>query len=84
MAFEIRIKPLVLFDLEDKIRLKENQAAGKGKQFYQSFLSELHKLQHRNHGAPVYEVVRKYAAKDLSCNLFYMITGDTILIMGLL
>ena len=84
MAFNIKIKPLVLFDLEDKIRLHENMAE-EGRQFYQSFLSGLSDLQYGvQDELPVYKMVKKYVPKDALYRLFYTITGNTILIIGLL
>ena len=85
MEFKIKIKPLVLFDLEDKINYKEQQSTGSGKQFYHYFLSQLSTLQHHTHEAvPVYQTVKAYIAEDPSCKLFYMVSGETIYVMGLL
>ena len=84
MAFDIKIKPLVLFDLEDKISLCE-QEEEEGKRLYQSFLNGLSDLQY---GAPddmpVYKMVKKHVSKDALCSLFYTLTGNTISVIGLL
>ena len=85
MAFNIRIKPLVLFDLEDKIRQREMEAENAGKRFYQSFLTGLSDLQHEvQNDEPVYKTVKKYVLKDALCGLFYTISGNTVLVIGLL
>ncbi len=85
MEFEIKIKPLVLFDLEDKIHSKEQQSAGAGRQFYQHFLSDLTTLQsHHDQRAPLYQSVKEFTAVQSTCKLFYMVNGETIYIMGLL
>ncbi len=85
MGFEIKIKPLVLFDLEDKINGKERQVAGSGKAFYEHFLSELSELQLNNDNATqIYQSVREYVSADKSCKLFYIINGKTLYIMGVL
>lgn len=86
MAFDITIKPLVLFDLEDKIKLLEYEAEGKGKRLYQTFINGIRDLQQSvDFDAPdVYENVKKYVSKDALCSLFYTISGNTILVIGLL
>lgn len=85
MAFNIRIKPLVLFDLEDKIRQHEMEAENEGKRFYQSFLTGLSDLQCGiQNDEPVYKTVKKHVPKDTLCRLFYTITGNTVSVIGLL
>ena len=85
MEFEIKIKPLVLFDLQDKIDQEEQRNAGSGKQLYEGFLSGLATIKQQNENAPpVYEAVKEYIASDASCKLFYMVNGSTIYVMGLL
>ncbi len=85
MAFEILIKPLVLFDLEDKIQLEESQSAGAGKRFYEQFLNELSNLKHHcPDEVLVYDSVQKYEAENIPCTFFYIVTGATILLTGLL
>ena len=84
MEYEIKIKPLVLFDLEDKIMAKEQQSAGSGAQFYNYFLFHLSSLQKNILDAiPVYQAVNEYVAADASCRLFYTVSDATIYIMGL-
>ena len=84
MAFDIKIKPLVLFDLEDKIRTCENEQED-GMRLYQSFLAGLSDLQYGvPDEMPVYKMIKKHVPKDALCRLFYTITGNTILIIGLL
>lgn len=85
MAFEIRIKPLVLFDLEDKIKNQEYRLSGSGRELYQNFLSTLTELQqHPDLANPVYEQVHKFISHKLPCELFYMIKDNIIFVMGLL
>ena len=84
MAFDIRIKPLVLFDLEDKIKSEENKATGAGKEFYENFLKSLSELQELNNTSmPLYGSVQKFVTPTLSCNLFYIVNDNTILVMGI-
>ncbi len=85
MAFDIKIKPLVLFDLEDKIKQYEYETDGDGKRFYQTFLDSLSDLQHDiyNEVPPVYESVKKYVSKDSRCSLFYTIAGNRLMVIGL-
>ncbi len=85
MEYEIKIKPLVLFDLEDKIIAKEQQSAGSGKQFYNYFLNHLSSLQSNlSQAMPVYQSVSEYIGEDASCRLFYMVSGATIYVVGVL
>ena len=85
MAFEIRIKPLVLFDLVDQIKFQEYQLAGAGRELYRNFLATLTDLQqlHQNE-TPIYEQVRRLTTEKLPCELFYIIKDETIFVMGLL
>ncbi len=86
MEFEIKIKPLVLFDLQDKIDAEEQRRTGAGKQLYEGFLSGLATIKQQNERTlpPVYKSVKEYIAADATCKLFYMINGSTIYVMGLL
>lgn len=86
MAFDIKIKPLVLFDLEDRIKLYEHKTDGDGKRFYQTFLQGLSDLQHgvSDETMPVYETIKKYVSKDARCSLFYTVAGNLIMVIGLL
>ena len=84
MEYEIKIKPLVLFDLEDKIIAKEQQSVGSGEQFYNYFLTHLSSLQkNMNDAMPVYQAVNEYIADDSSCRLFYLVSDATIYVMGI-
>lgn len=84
MEFEIKIKPLVLFDLEDKINIREQQSKGSGKQFYEHFLSELSELtQRHSYSETLYQSVKEYKSEKIPCKLYYMISGQTIYLMGL-
>lgn len=86
MAFNIKIKPLVLFDLEDKIKCYEQEADGEGKRFYQIFLTGLSDLQRGvgREDIPVYQTVKKYESADSKCSLFYTVAGNQIMVIGLL
>ncbi len=85
MEFEIKIKPLVLFDLQDKIEAEEQRKAGSGKHLYEDFLNGLAAIKQQNQNKPpVYETVQEYIAADALCKLFYMVNGSTIYVMGLL
>ena len=86
MAIDIKIKPLVLFDLEDKIKLLEYEAEGNGKRLYQTFIAGITDLQNNGYdkAQPVYQTVKKYVSKDALCSLFYTVTGNTILVIGLM
>ncbi len=85
MEFEIKIKPLVLFDLQDKIEAEEHRKTGSGKHLYEDFLNGLAVIKEQNQmKPPVYETVQEYIAADDSCKLFYMVNGSTIYVMGLL
>ncbi len=85
MEFEIKIKPLVLFDLEDKISRIEEQKRGAGRLFYESFLNQVAALPaHDCEAAPVYRSVKEYITNGPDCRLFYMIKDSTIFVVGLL
>ncbi len=85
MEYEIKIKPLVLFDLQDKIEAEEQRKTGAGKHLYEDFLSGLAIIKQQNENMPpVYETVKEYIPADASCKLFYMINGSIIYVMGLL
>lgn len=85
MAFEIRIKPLVLFDLEDRIKFQEYKSSGAGRELYRNFLATLNDLQQLHPDeTPIYEQVHKFITAKLPCELFYIIKDETIFVMGLL
>ena len=84
MAFEIKIKPLLLFDLEERIVHEENVMAGAGKRFYDSFLNSLSELQSlANARFPIYETVQKFVVAPMACTLFYIVDNETIFVMGM-
>ena len=85
MEFELKIKPLVLFDLQDKIEAEEQRKTGSGKYLYEDFLNGLAAIKQQiQNNPPIYETVKEYLATAASCKLFYMINGSTIYVMGLL
>lgn len=83
MVFELLIKPIVFVDIDEAIEYYENQLAGLGKRFYSHFLASLGDI----HNQPltysyVKDPVRRCKIKSFPYKIFYLISDDTIFILG--
>ncbi len=84
MVYEIKIKPLVYFDVEEAFTWYNQQLHGLGDRFYNHFWSTIEILQatpfvHSYLKKPV----RKCKMKKFPFNIHYIIEENQIIILGL-
>ncbi len=83
MVFELLIKPIVFVDMDEAIGYYENQLDGLGKRFYNHFLASLRDIQNQPLTySYVKDPVRRCKIKSFPYKIFYLISDDTILILG--
>lgn len=84
MGFDILIKPIVFLDAEDAVLYYEKQLTGLGKRFYNNFLASLHTIQQKpfTHSF-VKEPVRRFKIEKFPYKIFYVVTDDTVNVIGL-
>jgi plasmid stabilization system protein ParE len=83
MAFEILIKPIVWFDLEEAITWYENESPGLGKRFFKSFVDAKENIvAHPTAYINVTPTVKRILLKNFPYKLFYTIAENTIYIIG--
>ena len=84
MAFELIIKPIVFFDVEDAISYYEQQSAGLGKRFYDNFLITLQSIQtHPHQYTFVYSSIRRCMIAKFPYKVFYFIDGEKVFVLGI-
>jgi hypothetical protein len=82
MAFKIVIKPIVFSDTEEAVIYYENKLPGLGKRFYNSFLFALDEIQLKpSTFSFVKKPVRRHLIKKFPYKIFYLIAGDSIIII---
>ncbi|HEU5054066.1 MAG TPA: type II toxin-antitoxin system RelE/ParE family toxin [Hanamia sp.] len=84
MAFEIIIKPIVLLDLDEALLWYEAEQPGLAKRFYQSFEIAIERIR-KNPNAffDVAPEVKKILLKKFPYKIFYTISGNKIIILGI-
>lgn len=83
MVFELLIKPIVFVDIEKAAEYYENQLDGLGKLFYNQFLASLGDIQNQPLTySYVKDPVRRCKIKSFPYKIFYLISDDTIFILG--
>ena len=83
MAYELIIKPIVFFDVEEALDYYEQQSSGLGKRFYENFLLTLQNIQNSpTHYAFIYQSVRRCMIYNFPYKVFYTVTEHNIFILG--
>ena len=84
MAFKIKIKPIVYFDLEEAISWYEGEQKGLGERFFRSFSRAIEKIKKSpNFYLTVIPGVKRVLLKKFPYKIFYTITENTLFIIGL-
>ncbi len=84
MAFKIVVKPIVWFDLEEAITWYENERQGLGEQFFNNFEDAKEKIEiNPNRYRNIIPGVKRILIKKFPYKIFYIISDNTILIIGL-
>ena len=82
-VFELLIKPIVFVDIDEAVEYYENQLAGLGKRFYNHFLASPGDIQNQPLTySYVKDPVRRCKIKSFPYKIFYLISDDTIFILG--
>ena len=84
MVFKLIIKPIVFSDLEEAVEYYEKKVTELGKRFYDQFLDAVNDI----HGKPftysyAKDPVRRCKIKNFPYKIFYLISEDTVFILGL-
>ncbi len=84
MVYKIIIKPIVFLDAEEAVIYYEKQIAGLGKKFYNQLLLSLIDIQLKpfTHSF-VKEPVRRSIVLKFPYKIYYIISVDTIFILGI-
>lgn len=84
MAYKMIIKPIVFFDIEEAFLYYESKISGLGKRFYLSFLASIEKIESSpNAFLLVKHPVRRCKLKGFPFKVFYVVSDQTIFIIGL-
>jgi hypothetical protein len=84
MAFNIVVKPIVWFDLEEAITWYENERSGLGKQFFDNFEDAKEKIKiSPNNYLNIIPGVKRILVKKFPYKVFYTISDNTVFIIGL-
>lgn len=85
MDFEIEVKPIVWFDLEEAISWYENERQGLGEQFFQNFEIAKERIQKNpNRYRSIIPGVKRILIKRFPYKVFYTISGNTIFILAVI
>jgi len=84
MAIKVLVKPIVFIDAEETVAYYEEQLEGLGKKFYEKLLFTIDRIQ----SAPfsfsfAKEPVRRCLIKGFPFKIFYIISEETIIIIGI-
>lgn len=84
MAFNLIIKPIVWFDLDEAIAWYENESPGLGKKFFKSFEQAKENILKRPTAyVSITATVKRILLKNFPYKIFYIISDNTIYLIGL-
>lgn len=83
MAFKVIVKPITFLDVDEAIIYYEKRSSGLGKRFYFAFLSCIEKIEaYPIHYRFAKDPVRRCRIEKFPFKVFYLISGETIFILG--
>ncbi len=83
MAFELIIKPIVIFDIEEAVEYYEKKVAGLGNRFYNQFLASLTDIQNKPFTySYIKDPVRRCKIEHFPYKVFYTVDEKTVFIIG--
>ena len=83
MAFKIVVKPIVFSDVEEGVLYYEKKSPGLGERFYNGFLSAVNEIQLNPFTfSYIKQPVRRHLIKKFPYKIFYLITDDSIVVIG--
>ncbi|MGI8950036.1 MAG: hypothetical protein ACR2FN_00480 [Chitinophagaceae bacterium] len=84
MAFNLVIKPIVFADADEALIYSENRLNGLGKRFYNNFLLAMEEIQEKPFTfSYIKNPVRRHLVNKFSYKIFYVVSEETIFIIGL-
>ncbi len=84
MAFELIIKPIVFADADEAVEYYEKKLKGLGNCFYNQLLESLNEIQSNPfHFSYIKEPVRRHLISKFPYKIYYIISNDTIFILGI-
>jgi hypothetical protein len=83
MVFDVIIKPIVFLDVEEAVLYYESKSKGLGKRFYNNFIIALAEIEiNPHHYSYIKEPVRRHAIKKFPYKIYYFISNNKIIILG--
>jgi hypothetical protein len=83
MAYNLLIKPIVFFDVEEAYNYYNEKSPGLGSRFYNQFLSAIKRIENNPFSYLIIkEPVRRCKIKMFPYKVFYTITGESIFVIG--
>lgn len=84
MAYSLIIKPIVFIDAEEAINYYQIKSKGLGNRFYQQIVNTLERIQTNPHTfSYVKEPVRRCIIKGFPYKIYYFISEDKIIVIGI-